>query len=160
LTEARSHRGQHTDALPERLPTSVEHHPAHGFVAIFPTIGLDRRTGEPSGGTRLLTPGVPPLKNTYDFWYSYGHRQRVSLVPKNNEKTPRAIIQMNAINRPEYYVVPGKHPGNCRCSKHRPKINRRTASISLLRDAGRQSTSASATLGPSPVGAESLAARS
>jgi len=30
---------------------------------------------------------------------------------------------MNAINRPEYYVVPGLHPGNCRCSKHPSKMS-------------------------------------
>ena len=33
---------------------------------------------------------------------------------------------MNAITRPEYYVLPVKHPANCRCSGHEPNVSCRT----------------------------------
>ena len=36
---------------------------------------------------------------------------------------------MNAISRPEYYVVPTRHPGNCRCSEHRGTVSQRAPSI-------------------------------
>lgn len=52
---------------------------------------------------------------------------------------------MNAISRPEYYVVPDRHPGNCRCSKHGLKVSPQAPSIAPLQDAGRQGASDSAT---------------
>jgi hypothetical protein len=41
---------------------------------------------------------------------------------------------MNAIIRPEHYVLPVKHPANCQCSEHESKISFRTPSMPIARD--------------------------
>jgi hypothetical protein len=41
---------------------------------------------------------------------------------------------MNTIIRPEHYVLPVKHPANCQCREHQPKISYRTASIPTARE--------------------------
>jgi hypothetical protein len=43
---------------------------------------------------------------------------------------------MNAIIRPEHYVLPAKHPANCRCREHESKMGWRTPSIPILRETG------------------------
>jgi hypothetical protein len=41
---------------------------------------------------------------------------------------------MNEILRPEYYVLPGKHPADCRCSDHAPRLNLREVSVPSIRE--------------------------
>jgi len=41
---------------------------------------------------------------------------------------------MNAIIRPEHYVLPVKHPANCQCSEHVSKISSRTPSAPIVRE--------------------------
>ena len=83
---------------------------------------------------------MPDLKNTYDFRHWPKDAAASIFRTQNNEKS-RVLIQMNALNRPEYYVVPARHPGNCRCSKHGGKISLGAPSILRL-ETGGQSASA------------------
>jgi hypothetical protein len=43
---------------------------------------------------------------------------------------------VNAIIRPEHYVLPAKHPANCRCRAHESKMGWRTPSIPIVRETG------------------------
>jgi hypothetical protein len=43
---------------------------------------------------------------------------------------------MNAIIRPEHYVLPVKHPANCQCSEHESKISFRSPSMPIVRETG------------------------
>ena len=45
---------------------------------------------------------------------------------------------MNVISRPEYYVVPTSHPGNCRCSQHRSKRGKQVTATPVMRQAGHE----------------------
>jgi hypothetical protein len=44
---------------------------------------------------------------------------RVLSCPMNNQ----SINAVTMILRPEYYVLPLKHPSNCRCSEHQSKLS-------------------------------------
>ena len=41
---------------------------------------------------------------------------------------------MKDILRPEYYMLPGKHPADCRCSEHAPKLNLQAVSVPSIRE--------------------------
>lgn len=71
--------------------------------------------------------------------------RHVPLTPK----ATRAAIQMNAIIRPEHYVLPVKHPANCQCSEHESKISCRTPSIPIVRETGAHSSMLLMALKPS-----------
>ena len=77
------------------------------------------------------------------------------LRTQNNEKS-RVLIQMNAIIRPEYYVVPTRHPGNCRCSEHGGTVGQRAPSTVQLpeTETGGQSASAFANWTAEPPAAQ------
>jgi hypothetical protein len=45
-------------------------------------------------------------------------RARTVLIHGN-----QSIKAVSAINRPEYYVLPVKHPANCQCSEHQSKAS-------------------------------------
>jgi hypothetical protein len=45
---------------------------------------------------------------------------------------------MKEILRPEYYRVPGKHPANCRCSEHAPKLDLQAVSVPSIRQTAAQ----------------------
>jgi hypothetical protein len=69
----------------------------------------------------------------------------VPLTPK----AIRAAIKMNAIIRPEHYVLPVKHPANCQCSEHGSKISCRTPSMPIGRETGAHSSMLLRALKPS-----------
>jgi hypothetical protein len=45
---------------------------------------------------------------------------------------------MKEILRPEYYMLPGKHPANCRCSEHAPKLGLQAVSVPSIRETAAQ----------------------
>jgi hypothetical protein len=45
---------------------------------------------------------------------------------------------MKEILRPEYYLLPGKHPAHCRCSEHAPKLALQAVSVPSIRETAAQ----------------------
>jgi hypothetical protein len=39
-------------------------------------------------------------------------------VPFMHKASKSEQLEMNTLYRPEYYVIPGRHPADCRCSEH------------------------------------------